>query len=123
MSNKENIDGKFTLPQKVEIKSVHGDLSQEVITITVDKLKLILHQQSSTIENKNSWIAPTGILITIILTIITATFKDYILPQNVWHAIFIISLFLVSFWMIKSLWITFRSPTIEDLVEKIKEQK
>lgn len=123
MNNSNKSDGKFSPPANIEVKSVHGDLSQEVITITVDKLSLILFQHASSIEDKKSWIAPFGVLLTIILTLITTTFKDYILSQSTWYAIFIISLILVILWFLRSLYRSIWSPSIEDLVEKIKQQK
>lgn len=123
MNNSNNIDGKFNPPANVEVKIVHGDLSQEVITITVDKLSLILFQHAATIEDKKSWIAPAGILLTIIATLLTTTFKDYIFSQSTWYAIFIISLILVILWFLRSLYRSIWSPSIEDLVEKIKQQK
>jgi len=123
MNNSNQSVGKFNPPSNVEVRSVHGDLSQEVITITVDKLSLILFQHAATIEDKKSWIAPTGILLTIILTLLTTTFKDFIWSQSTWNAIFIISLVLVFIWLVKTLVDIVRSPSIGDLVEKIKQQK
>lgn len=123
MNNSNQNVGKFNPPSNVEVRSVHGDLSQEIITITVDKLRLILFRHASTIEEKKSWIAPAGILMTIVVTLITTTFKDYFFSQSTWQAIFIISLVLVILWFLRSLYRSIWSPSIEDLVEKIKQQK
>lgn len=115
--------GNFTEQESIEVTEVHGDLSQQIIKITVDKLSLILHKHADAIERKKEWIAPLGILLTIIVVLVTATFNNKFLAAETWAAIFIISAGLVGLWLVKSAWRSFKSESINDLIEKIKKQE
>lgn len=114
--------GYFIQNKTIEITKLHGDLSQEVVIITVDKLKLILHTHINSIKERKSWIAPAGILLTIITVLVTGEFKDIIFPRSTWTAIFVITGGLMFIWLVKALWKAWHSETVQDLVEKIKQQ-
>lgn len=47
---------------RVPVGTIHGNLTQNLIQITEDKLNLILHQHISQIETKNSWQTPLTLL-------------------------------------------------------------
>ena len=97
--------------------------NQQVIKITVDRLSLILHKHASSIEERKGWIAPLGILITILVVLLTANFKDIIWSPDTWAALFVLSAGLSFLWLIKSLWKAYQSETIDNLIEKIKKQE
>lgn len=114
--------GKINSINKVEVSEIHGDLSQQIIQITVDKLSLILYKHSVTIENKKAWIAPLGIFITIVIVLATSNFKEFIWSAEIWCAIFIICGGLSFLWLVKSSWLAYKSESIEELVDIIKKQ-
>ncbi len=120
---KSSKNGQFTEQESIEVAEVHGDLSQQIVKITVDKLSLILHKHAKSIEQRKSWVAPLSILITIIVVLSTTTFKEFIWPADTWSAIFAISGCLSFIWLIKSTKDALTSESIDDLVEKIKRQE
>ena len=78
---------------------------------------------ASSIEERKGWIAPLGILITILVVLLTANFKDIIWSPDTWAALFVLSAGLSFLWLIKSLWKAYQSETIDNLIEKIKKQE
>lgn len=114
-------NGGKLVAETVEVTNIHSNLSQEIIKITTDKLKLILKDYLQSMERKKEWIAPLGIVITLVVVLSTTTFKEAYLSADTWKAIFIISLILSSGWLLKSLWYAFKSPSVEQIVERIKK--
>jgi len=113
--------GVFSTQKKVEVSKIHGNLSQEVVQITVDKLRLILHIHSDSIERKKGWVAPLSLFLMILVVLLTSKFKDVIWPSATWTAIFVIGLGLNFIWLIITSIKSYRSESIDDLVEKIKD--
>jgi len=114
-------EGGKLVPETVEVTNVHSNLSQEVIKITTDRLKLILKDYLTLMERKKEWIAPLSIVITLVVVLITTSFKQAYFSADTWKAIFIIALILSIVWLIKSLWYAFKSPSVEEIVERIKK--
>jgi hypothetical protein len=118
----EPAKGKYLSRQKIDVTEVHGDLSQQVITITVDRLSLILHQHAGQLEQKHGWVAPLGILIALVITFVTTDFKAFVFNADTWRAIFVVSTVLVVWWLIRSVYTAVKCGTIADLIERIKGQ-
>ncbi len=116
----EQQGGKL-VPETVEVINVHSNLSQEIIKITTDKLKLILKDYLQLMERKKEWMAPLGIVITLVVVLTTTTFKEVYFSADTWKAIFIITLMLSCAWLLKSLWYFYKSPSVEEIVERIKK--
>lgn len=116
----EQQSGKL-IPETVEVTNVHSNLSQEIIKITTDKLKLILKDYLHLMERKNEWIAPLGIVITLLVVLTTTSFKEAYFSADTWKAIFVITLLLSSGWLLKSFWYAIKSPSVEEIVERIKK--
>lgn len=104
----------------VEVTNVHSNLNQEVIKITSDKLKLILKDYLTLMERKKEWLAPLGIFVTIMVVLTTTNFQKAYFSADTWQAIFVISAILSGGWLIKSGWQAIKSPSVDDVVEKIK---
>jgi uncharacterized membrane protein YqjE len=105
----------------VNVSEVHLNVSQEVIITTEDKLKLCLSQYLEKMEVKNSWIAPLGVLLTIIVTIITSTFKEIGLSADTWKAIFIVFGIICSGWLISAIMKSTSTMTVEDIIKELKK--
>lgn len=99
----------------------HGISSQDYIITTEDRLHRRIHEHSDAVDGSRNWLLPFSVLIAVLLALVTAKFEDFILTASVWQAIFIIVAIgsgAICIWQ----WIKKRRcPTIEDLVEKIKE--
>lgn len=92
-----------------------------VIKVSRDKLHICLMEAESRKSSNKDWIAPAGLIATILLTFLTASFKDAIgLDHEVWQAFFIILLVLCVIWFFVSLFQIERRWTIEEQIERIK---
>ncbi len=113
--------GKFT-ETTAPIKSIHSNLDQVLINITEDKVRLVLNEHIKNVERKKDWIAPLSLLIAIVTTFATSTFKDAVFPASTWQAIFFIVGGISALWLLKAIWIALNASTIDDIVSQIKNQ-
>lgn len=75
----------------VENLVVHSNISQEIISITSDKLKLSLQEFKRNISNEGAWKAPVGIFATVLTALVSAEFKTFFgLQPETWKTIFIL---------------------------------
>ncbi|MDW9843638.1 hypothetical protein GOB05_27395 [Sinorhizobium meliloti] len=66
--------GSFT--SAVTVAQVHENTAQNLIAITEDRLELRLRDYKEKIEAKRDLIGPAGIVLTLFITLLTATFND-----------------------------------------------
>ncbi|EGQ8033799.1 hypothetical protein G5Y08_000010 [Vibrio parahaemolyticus] len=108
----------------VSVVQVHRNVDQEVIQITEDKLENILIKYAKNLGLKDSWLGPLSILITVIITLSTATFNAALgIEAAVWKALFVFVGIVSVFWLCKSLVSIFRKrkeSSIRFLISKIK---
>lgn len=107
--------------QIVRKTTLHLNLAQDAIVITEDKVRLCLINHLQRMESKREWIAPAGILASIILTLATADFHDFYLNADVWRAIFYVTGALVAYWLLRTLRAAFSRSSIEDVVREMKQ--
>jgi hypothetical protein len=112
--------GGQLITETVEVTTVHSNLSQEIIKITVDKLSLILRDYLSNIERRKEWISPFGILITLVVVFATTDFKLAYFKPETWQAFFLMATLLTIGWLILAIIRAFNSRSVEDIIEKIK---
>lgn len=104
------------------IVSERENLQTDLITITKDKLEIILLKEFNSMKKVSDWRTPASIFITTLITVLTAIFKDFLLPKEIWNALFVLImfiscvLFLVNF--IRAL-INSKKNTVENLIKKI----
>ena len=84
----------------VNVSDVHLNVSQEVIVTTEDKIRLCLSKHLNRMEKKKNWIAPLGILLTVIVTLSTSDFSDKLFKAATWQAVFVISGVVSFIWLI-----------------------
>jgi hypothetical protein len=77
--------------------------ASDTFMITEDKLKLKLSEFENSIKNKSDIFCYLGILITIIFTLATANFKDFILSGVLWNSTAIVALCLFFALTLKAL--------------------
>lgn len=116
-----SIDVSFFGNQLVKVSEVHLNVSQEVVITTEDKIRICLSEHLKRMGKKNSWIAPLGICTTIIITLVTSTFKDVVLGAPTWQAIFIITGIISLVWFFKTCDESSKSVTVEDIVSELKK--
>lgn len=106
----------------VNVSDIHLNVSQKMIITTEDKVRLCLLEHLNQIGRKGSWIAPLGIFIAIVTTLVTSSFKEKVLllSADTWRAIFVIMGVLSFAWLIYASIRALRSKKI-DFVEELKK--
>ena len=108
--------------QVVEVTNIHENTSQEVIRITVDRLRLVLVEHKNGFERRKEWHTPLGLVLTVILVFITSSFKDSLgLKGDVWSAFFLIVLVVSVVWLGRAIYVAYTCATLNDIVEKMKK--
>jgi hypothetical protein len=113
--------GGHVAPETVEVTSVHDNVAQEVVRITVDRLKLVLSQHLEDLEARRQWIAPLGIVLTLLITFATTTFKEFVFPAATWEAFFMMATLLCSVWFVRTAYRSWRAGSVDDVVERLKK--
>jgi len=112
-----------TVLQEITIEVT--EVKAHYIRVSEDRLENCLIKNLKKAEKKYNWIAPLGILIAIITTFATATFKDIVFSSQTWEAIFIIG-GITTF-----IWLTYniiqhafeKKVTMEDIISEIKKPR
>ena len=112
--------------EMIKKSSYYTNIGQDVITITEDKIRLCLIEYQNTLKLRNDWIAPAGIFIALIATlVIAADFKEFlnISPES-WKTIFTIGA-LISFSIllksVYSMYINRNNNGIDTIIQKLKK--
>lgn len=108
------------IQQLVSVERVTLNISQRVIVTTEDKLKLRLQNHMSQVDRKKDWIAPFSVLLTLLLALVSADFRDFIVSMDTWRAIFVIASTLTFVWLCIALRSAFSKRTVETLIAEIK---
>ena len=105
---------------QITASNVSINTSTGVIATTEDKLKLALIQRKETFVGRDSWVPPASVFISILLTLLTADFKKFMLPAAVWEAIFYISLIVSFCWSAYAFFSRPKAQSIDDFIQHIK---
>jgi hypothetical protein len=105
---------------RITAEGVHINIAPVVIATTEDKLKLALHERQRIFRSREAWIAPLGILLSIVTTLLTTDFRMFLLAAAVWEAIFFISAIAAFLWLIYTLWQCSKSQSIDEFIHYIK---
>lgn len=100
---------------------VQSSLGEIIIISTEDKIELCLMKHLSDLEQKNQWITPFGLLLTVILTFLTTDFKEWIFPKEMWQAVFFIAAVIFLGWLLIAIRRAWRIKTVKDILAEIKK--
>lgn len=107
----------------VQIVDVHVNVDQEIIQITEDKLRLILKDHLHSLTHKGGWIAPFGLLVSIVTTFCTAKFDTFIgLGSDFWRALFTLVAVVSVFWLVVAIKRGREVLTLDELINKVKNK-
>lgn len=96
------------------------NVEQEVLHVTVDRLKLCLSRWMAQIRKSRDWVAPLGIALTILGTLAGSTFRDNWLTADQWQTLFVLALLGACVWLAVASINAFRGRvTIETIVEEL----
>jgi len=103
------------------IQRVDTNLSQEIIVITVDKVRLCLRDAVDNMERNKAWQTPAGISVTIIVIFPASTFQDFIgISKDTWKALFIAAAVFFFIWLVRCIPRIRKSPSVEDIVNRLR---
>jgi len=112
-------DTSIIVKQMLDIE-IFPNLNQQVIMTTEDRLRICLIENLKRAEKKYDWIAPLGILISIVTTFVTTSFKSIVLSSQTWEAIFIIGGIASFIWLIIALKHAFVKINLDHIISDIK---
>ena len=113
-----------TVSKKTKVQ-LYDNTAQEHITITKDRVELILLKHLEKIKSKKGWMAPLSFLITLILIPITADFKAALwLSASTWSGFCRIAIFLSFVWLIYTTYLAIkaRKININTIIEELKNK-
>ena len=106
------------------VTKTYSNLDQEVVEITTDRLRIILTNYINEYGKAQNWMTALGLLITILATLLTASFKEVFgVKADAWQAVFIVFLIISGIWLVKSLLKLYSLKGLEDILNEIKNQK
>jgi hypothetical protein len=119
-SSSINIPNNLTVPV-----THHSNVGQQYITVTEDKLKLVLRDAKTALAAQRDWWTPGGLLISFIATLSTAEFKETVfgVTPSVWHALFLVLTVVSALFLVRSLYLLFKhseDASIENIIKNIK---
>ena len=125
MTNNDQSNGgnerQFLPPEFLEVEQVHGISSQNLILTTEDRLYRRLYEHQEALIGNKAWMVPASAVIPILITLVTADFRRFLFDAQTWKAAFILVAVACSIWAVRE-WCKRKSaPSLDDLVEKIKE--
>lgn len=82
-----------------------GNLGVEIVATTRDKVSNALHVSLPKYDRKRAWVGPTSIFLTLLITVLTADFKDFkmVSGQTLFGACVMATIFCGVF-TIRALW-------------------
>lgn len=104
----------------VSNSAITFNLGQNVISTTEDKIRLAVLTHLGRIEQRQGWVAPAGIFITILAAFVTADFKDAWLPAATWRAIFVMSGIMSFVWLAVAIVRALRAPSVDDFINTLR---
>ncbi len=99
---------------------VHINVGLTVIVTTEDKVKLLIRDKQDIAKARDAWIAPLGVAVSMLLALISADFRDFVIAAPVWKAMFIIALLLSVCWLIRTLVTRPKSQSVEEFIQHLK---
>jgi hypothetical protein len=107
----------------VGVDEIHENTSTQIITITTDKLKIILIEHLHRVDKSKAWHAPLSLFLAIILVFCSANFKDALgISASAWCAIFVLSGLASFVWLVVTLFQVKSGITVEDVINIIKNK-
>lgn len=98
------------------------NLATEILSITIDKVRLRTRDFIDQREARNSWQTPAGILVSLVASLVASDFKDLLFPAATWLALFSLSALACLVWLIASFrnLLRYRNVDAESFVESLK---
>lgn len=127
--NNSDIISNNPFSGKIDVTSntrVYTNTEQELIVITKDKLKLELIESANLFSSKKGWITPFSLLITIVVTLTTADFKEFVFDPKIWTALFVFTGITCFIWLcieLYKLFMNWNKGGVDYLINKLTKEE
>lgn len=114
-----NIDINEQISRSITVTT---NLDMNIVVTTRDKISNALHEMLPKFTRRTAWVAPAGLSLTLVTTLLSASFKDPLFGVDaaVWNAIFLLGAFASGVWLVTSLvMLICRSASHHDVLESI----
>ncbi len=103
----------------IPVERISENLSTHIITTNEDKLRNILDRYERKIADKGKFVTYLSVAMTLLISLLTSDFKDFILvPAVVWRGLFVLG-FIVSIGIAIFMKFKQKTPTVNDLINEI----
>lgn len=110
--------------KRLEVEKYHKNVSQEVVEITTDRLRIILSQHIKRVERQKDWQVALGLVLSLSASLITADFKSIFgVEAGVWKAMYILGAVAAGVWLLICLFRLLQRQDLDDLIKKITNQQ
>lgn len=109
-------------PEWTTRSEVSINVRQRLIVVTEDKAHLCLQRNLDQMGRSRDWWTPAGIAISLLVTLVTTSFHDFVFPAATWQAISVIVLVGSLVWLVYTLSHRPKCPTIADVVQELQEE-
>ena len=107
---------------KSQIAAVYMNVSQKCIMITEDRAYRCLEDWKRNLESKNEWLAPASLLSSLMLTFVSATFRDVFgISKYTWEAIFTLLMAGAAVWLLVALFRRKKTKSVQELMEQLMQ--
>lgn len=108
----------------VESSQVSVNVGQEFITTTRDKTELALIRYDRALRSRDKWIAPLGVLLAVLPSLLGAQFGDFLgIKRAVWEAAYMLVALGSTLWLVQSLLAAYHSREQRGIARVIKEMR
>jgi len=106
------------------VVATHQNTDQEIVVITIDRLRLVVHEHKGCLQGSSEWQAPAGLLISFATTFFTSDFKVFLgVPADTWRALFMFATVAVVLWLLATLKKAMaKRKSVEDFVASVKSK-
>ena len=108
------------ISQSVPVQQVHDNISQEIITITADRLELALLNHMECLAKRDAWQMPLSLLVGVVVVFCSSNFKlAFGITADTWAAMFIMFGVGCFLWLLCSLYNLKKAISVKALIEII----
>lgn len=120
MAGKNNIKKDDVSAMVTQKTRWHSNLDQDNVVTTEDKIRICLMTYLKNLQSRDTWMAPLGVALTLVLTFLTTDFKDFYFSADTWQAFFLIAFILSGVWLVVSLVRRPKALGVDDIVMMLK---
>lgn len=111
---------------QMNFSGVSQNTDTHLISVTEDKLRLIIINHHGRILKSRDWVAPLGVFISLVAALLTADFKEFIGVAGIyWRYVFMCGAAISGYLTISSLWVRWSSKamTVKEVVDTVANRR